>query len=91
MEKTVLRKIIIINIVIFGISVSSVFADDTASENLTNDDGIALIVQGKGEFTCGNDIQLKHVNIFVLLSETTRLCNIFHYSLACSPNPDSTI
>jgi len=73
MKKTVLRKIIIINIVVFGISVSNVFADDTASENLTNDDGIALIVEGKGEFTCGNDKQLKNVNIFVLLSETTRL------------------
>ncbi len=73
MKKTALRKIIIINIAIFGISTSNIFVEDIAGENLTNDDGVALIAKGTGEFICGNDKQLKNVDIFVLFSEATRL------------------
>ena len=73
MKKGVLKIIIIINIVVLGITTSNVFAGDITNENLVNDDGIALIAEGKGEFSCNNDKQLKNVNIFVLLSETTRL------------------
>ena len=72
MEKSVLRKITIISIAVFGISTPNIFAEDFTNENLTNNDGVALIAQGIGEFTCSNEKQLKNMNIFVLLSEPTR-------------------
>ncbi len=63
MEKTHLLKIAIINIAILWAFMPNAFAGT---------DGIALIAQGKGDFTCGNGKQISDVNIFVLLSEKTR-------------------
>ncbi len=64
MQKIHLLKIAIINIAIFWAFTPNAFAGS---------DGISLIAQGKGDFTCGNGKQFSNVNIFVLLSEKTRL------------------
>jgi len=68
MQKILLIKIAIINIAIFLVFTPNVYADVAA----TDDNGIALIAQGNGEFTCGNGKQLTNVDLFVLLSEKTR-------------------
>lgn len=64
MQKISLLKIAAINIAIFWAITPSAFAGE---------DGIALIAQGKGDFSCGNENQISDVNLFVLLSEKTRL------------------
>ena len=69
MQKILLIKIAIINIAIFWVFTPNVYAGNLA---VTEDNGIALIAQGNGEFTCGNGKQLTNVNLFVLLSEKTR-------------------
>ena len=62
----------VINLAIFSIFTPGIFADDSSRE-LRQNSGVALIAQGIGEFTCSNGNQLNGVNIFVLLSETTRM------------------
>ena len=63
MKKSHLLKIAIINIAIFWAFTPNAFAGS---------DGIALIAQGKGDFTCGNGKNISDVKLFVLLSEKTR-------------------
>lgn len=72
MKKLLWMQIAIINMAILWIFTPNVLADDFTM-TITKDSGIALIAQGKGEFTCGNGNQIGNLEIFVLLSETTRM------------------
>ena len=63
MNKTLFVKIAVINAAIFLAFTPNAFAGTQ---------GVALIAQGTGDFTCGNGKQISDVSLFVLLSEKTR-------------------